>query len=287
MKLANLAGRPVIVRDDLALDIASASKGAVEADVAVLSDLAVHDKLRTLADRAGESDWQRFDARDLGRVSRPYKAIGVALNYRGHAEESNLAIPREPSVFAKFASSVIGPYDAIYVPPVFDEVDFEAEVVVAMGATGRDIPEDEAWAFVAGITAGQDISDPPAQRLKPVFQFTLAKSYDTFSPIGPILATVDEFADPDDIEVSGHVDDLEVQRSRTSDLIFSVPQLIAYLSTRVTFEPGDLIFTGTPAGCGVSRTPQLYLRNGMVLRTAVEGVGEMANPVVAEVAAHR
>jgi 2-keto-4-pentenoate hydratase/2-oxohepta-3-ene-1,7-dioic acid hydratase in catechol pathway len=287
MKLANLAGRPVIVRDDRALDIASASKGAVEPKVEVLSDLAVHDELRSLAASAAEADWQRFDARDLGPVSRPYKAIGVALNYRRHAEESNLEVPEEPSVFAKFASSVIGPYEAIVVPPVFDKVDYEAEVVVVLGATGRDIPEEEAWSYVAGITAGQDISDRQAQRIKPVYQFTLAKSYDTFSPIGPILATLDELADPDDIEVSGHVDDLEVQRSRTSDLIFSVPELIAYLSQRVTFEPGDLIFTGTPAGCGVSHTPPLYLRDGMVLRTTVEGVGEMANPVTAEVAAHR
>jgi 2,4-diketo-3-deoxy-L-fuconate hydrolase len=281
MKLANIANRPAIVKDGRALDIATASKGRIELHLGVLSDLSLHGELRNLADSAAETDWRHFDRRDLGRVSRPYKAIGVALNYRGHAEESNLPIPDEPSVFAKFASSVVGPYDPIVIPPAFDKVDYDAEVVIVMGATGRNISEHDAWSYVAGITAGQDISDRKEQWRKPINQFTLPKSYDTFSPIGPYLVTLDEFEDIDDIEVVGHVDDLEVQRGRTSDLIFSVPELIAWLSKRVTFEPGDLIFTGTPAGCGVLRTPRLYLRDGMVLRTEVAGVGTMENPVVA------
>jgi 2-keto-4-pentenoate hydratase/2-oxohepta-3-ene-1,7-dioic acid hydratase in catechol pathway len=281
MKLANIAGRPSIVRGNLALDIAEASKAEIEPRLEVLSELAQHDELRNLADSAGEDLWREFDPHDLGRVSRPYKAIGVALNYRGHAEESNLPIPDEPSVFAKFASSVIGPYDSVVVPPEYDKVDYEAEVVVVMGATGKNIPEADAWSYVAGITAGQDISDRREQWRKPINQFTLPKSYDTFSPTGPFLVTLDEFADPDDIEVVGYVDDLEVQRGRTSDLIFSVPELIAWLSKRVTFEAGDMIFTGTPAGCGVRRTPRLYLRDGMVLRTDVAGVGSMVNPIVA------
>jgi 2,4-diketo-3-deoxy-L-fuconate hydrolase len=280
MKLANLAGRPAIVRDGRALDIATASKGKTDPHLAILSDLSRHGELRDLAANAAESDWREFERGDLGRVSRPYKAIGVALNYRDHAEESNLPIPDEPSVFAKFATSVIGPYDTIVVPPGCDKVDYEAEVVVVMGAAGKNIPEARAWSHVAGITAGQDISDRKEQWRKPLNQFTLPKSYDTFSPVGPYLVTVDEFGDPDDIEVAGWVDDLEVQRGRTSDLIFSVPELIAWLSKRVTFEPGDLIFTGTPAGCGARRTPRLYLNDGMVLRTEVAGVGTMVNPVV-------
>lgn len=281
MKLANLAGRPVVVRDDRALDIANASKGAIEPRLEVLSDRSLQDELRTLAERAAEADWQEFDPRELGRVAKPYKAIGVALNYRAHAEESNLPVPDEPSVFAKFASSVVGPYDAIVVEPQYDKVDFEAELVVVMGRTGKNISEADAWSYVAGVTAGQDISDRKEQWRKPINQFTLPKSYDTFSPIGPYLVTLDEFEDPDDIEVAGWVDDLEVQRGRTSDLIFSVPELIAWLSKRVTFEPGDLIFTGTPAGCGVRRTPRLYLTEGKVLRTEVTGVGTMVNPVIA------
>ena len=281
MKLANLAGRPVVVRDGRALDIADASKGAIEPHLEVLSDLSLHDELRALAERADDPAWRPFDPRDLGRVAKPYKAIGVALNYRAHAEESDLPVPDEPSVFAKFASSVVGPYDAVVVEPRYDKVDFEAELVVVMGRTGKNIAEAEAWSHVAGVTAGQDISDRKEQWRKPINQFTLPKSYDTFSPVGPYLVTVDEFADPDDIEVAGWVDDLEVQRGRTSDLIFSVPELIAWLSRRVTFEPGDMIFTGTPAGCGVRRTPRLYLSAGKVLRTEVTGVGTMVNPIVA------
>jgi 2,4-diketo-3-deoxy-L-fuconate hydrolase len=281
MKLANLAGRPVVVRDDRALDIANASKGAIEPRLEVLCDLSLQDELRTLAERAAEADWREFDPRELGRVAKPYKAIGVALNYRAHAEESNLPVPDEPSVFAKFASSVVGPYDAIVVEPQYDKVDYEAELVVVMGRTGKNISQADAWSYVAGVTAGQDISDRKEQWRKPINQFTLPKSYDTFSPIGPFLVTLDEFEDPDDIEVAGWVDDLEVQRGRTSDLIFSVPELIAWLSKRVTFEPGDLIFTGTPAGCGVRRTPRLYLTEGKVLRTEVTGVGTMVNPVIA------
>lgn len=281
MKLANLAGRPVVVRDGRALDIADASKGVIEPRLEVLSDLSLHDELRALAERADDPAWRPFDPRDLGRVAKPYKAIGVALNYRAHAEESNLPVPDEPSVFAKFASSVVGPYDAVVVEPRYDKVDFEAELVVVMGRTGKNIAEAEAWSHVAGVTAGQDISDRKEQWRKPINQFTLPKSYDTFSPVGPYLVTVDEFADPDDIEVAGWVDDLEVQRGRTSDLIFSVPELIAWLSRRVTFEPGDMIFTGTPAGCGVRRTPRLYLSAGKVLRTEVTGVGTMVNPIVA------
>jgi 2-keto-4-pentenoate hydratase/2-oxohepta-3-ene-1,7-dioic acid hydratase in catechol pathway len=281
MKLANLAGRPVVVRDDRALDIANASKGAIEPRLEVLCDLSLQDELRTLAERAAEADWREFDPRELGRVAKPYKAIGVALNYRAHAEESNLPVPDEPSVFAKFASSVVGPYDAIVVEPQYDKVDYEAELVVVMGRTGKNISQADAWSYVAGVTAGQDISDRKEQWRKPINQFTLPKSYDTFSPIGPYLLTLDEFEDPDDIEVAGWVDDLEVQRGRTSDLIFSVPELIAWLSKRVTFEPGDLIFTGTPAGCGVRRTPRLYLTEGKVLRTEVTGVGTMVNPVIA------
>jgi 2-keto-4-pentenoate hydratase/2-oxohepta-3-ene-1,7-dioic acid hydratase in catechol pathway len=281
VKLANLAGRPVIIREDRALDLADASKGVIAPDISALSDLSLHEEFRNLAASADEADWRRFEATDLGRVSRPYKAIGVALNYRDHAEESNLPIPDEPSVFAKFASSVIGPYESIVVPAWFDRVDFEAEVVIVIGRTGKNISAADAWSHVAGVTAGQDISDRREQWRKPLNQFTLPKSYDTFSPIGPYLVTPDEFADPDDIEVVGHVDDLEVQHSRTSNLIFSVPELIAWLSKRVTLEVGDLIFTGTPAGCGVRRTPRLYLGDGMTLRTEVAGVGTMVNPVVA------
>ena len=237
MKLANLAGRPVVVNDGRPSTSRPPARARSSRTSSVLSDLSLHDELRNLADSADEADWTPFDRRDLGRVSRPYKAIGVALNYRGHAEESNLPVPDEPSVFAKFASSVVGPYDPIVVPPEYDKVDYEAEVVVVMGARRQEHQRARRLVLRRGRHRRSGHQRPQRAVAQAINQFTLPKSYDTFSPIGPYLVTLDEFEDLDDIEVAGQVDDLEVQRGRTSDLIFSVPELIAWLSKRVTFEP--------------------------------------------------
>jgi 2,4-didehydro-3-deoxy-L-rhamnonate hydrolase len=280
MKLANLAGRATLIVGDRALDVEKASNGALGPDPAVLWDLSFHDELRRLAQAATDADLVAYDRKQLGPVSpRAGKILGVALNYRGHAEESGMPIPAEPGIFAKFSTSLTGPYDPVVVPVGIDKTDFEAEVVVVIGRTMRAVEPADVWAGVAGVTAGQDVTDRKEQWRKPLNQFSLAKSYDTFSPCGPLMATVDEFENPDDIEVVGHVDDLEVQRGRTSDLIFSVPELVAWLSRYVTLEPGDLVFTGTPAGCGVRRTPRLYLEPGMTLTTEVSGVGTMRNPI--------
>ena len=280
MKLANLAGRATIVVGDRALDVEKASNAALGPDPAVLYDLANHAELRRLAQAATEADLVAYDEKQLGPVSpRAGKILGVALNYRGHAEESNMPIPEQPGIFAKFPSSLAGPYEPVSVPVGVDKVDFEAEVVVVIGRTMRSVEPADVWAGIAGVTAGQDVTDRKEQWHKPLNQFSLAKSYDTFSPCGPLMATVDEYEDPNDIEVAGWVDDLEVQRGRTSDLIFSVPELVSWLSRYVTLEPGDLVFTGTPAGCGVRRTPRLYLEPGMTLTTEVSGVGTMRNPI--------
>jgi 2,4-diketo-3-deoxy-L-fuconate hydrolase len=280
MKLANLAGRATLIIGGRALDVEKASNGALGPDPAVMYDLAHHDELRRLAQAATDADLVAYDEELLGPVSpRAGKILGVALNYRGHAEESALPIPEQPTLFAKFTSSLTGAYDPVIVPEGIDKTDFEAEVVVVIGRTLRAVAAEAVWEGVAGVTAGQDVTDRREQWRKPLNQFSLAKSYDTFSPCGPLMATVDEFDDPDDIEVVGHVDDLEVQRGRTCDLIFSVPELVSWISRYVTLEPGDLVFTGTPAGCGVRRTPRLYLEPGMTLTTEVSGVGTMRNPI--------
>ncbi|WP_327730930.1 fumarylacetoacetate hydrolase family protein [Streptomyces sp. NBC_00487] len=280
MKLANLAGRATIIVGDRALDVEKASNGALGPDPAVLYDLANHGELRRLAQSATGTDLVVYDEKHLGPVSpRAGKILGVALNYRGHAEESGMPIPAEPGIFAKFTSSLAGPYEPVSVPVGIDKVDFEAEVVVVIGRTIRAVEQADVWQNIAGVTAGQDVTDRKEQWRKPLNQFSLAKSYDTFSPCGPLMATVDEYDDPNDIEVAGWVDDLEVQRGRTSDLIFSVPELVSWLSRYVTLEPGDLVFTGTPAGCGVRRTPRLYLEPGMTLTTEVSGAGTMRNPI--------
>jgi 2,4-didehydro-3-deoxy-L-rhamnonate hydrolase len=279
VKLANVGGRASILIGDGALDIERASGGRLGPGIDLLTDLSVRADLLALAGDADPGMAAAFEESDLGPVARPGKAIGIALNYRDHAEESGLPVPDEPTVFAKFPSSVIGPYDDVIIGAELNRVDYEAEVVVAIGTPMRDVGPDVVWAGISGITVGQDITDRREQWRKPLNQFTLAKSYDTFSPCGPVLATPDEFSDPDDIEIIGTIDDLEVQRGRTSDLIFSVPALVSWLSRWVTLEPGDLIFTGTPAGCGVRRTPRLYLADGMTITTQIPEVGIMRNRV--------
>ncbi|EKX63644.1 fumarylacetoacetate hydrolase family protein [Streptomyces ipomoeae] len=280
MKLANLAGRATIIVGDRALDVEKASNGALGPDPAVLYDLKNHDALRRLVKEANDADLAEYDEKLLGPVSpRAPKILAVALNYRGHAEESGIPVPDQPTAFGKFTSSLAGPYEPVIVPEGIDKCDFEAEVVVVIGKAMRAVDPAEVWEGVAGVTAGQDITDRREQWRKPLNQFTFAKSYDTFTPCGPLMATVDEFDDPDDIEIAGWVDDLEVQRGRTSDLIFSVPELVSWLSRYVTLEPGDLVFTGTPAGCGVRRVPRLYLEPGMTLTTELPGVGTMRNPI--------
>ncbi len=213
-------------------------------------------------------------------VPRPSKILAVGLNYRAHAEESGLDAPSQPVVFSRLPSALTGPTDQIVIPGGRERVDWEAEVVLCIGRRGHRIPESEAWAHVAGVTCGQDVSDREEQ-FREQRQWGLAKSFDTYAPIGPVLATTDELSEPDDLAISCVIDGETVQAGRTSDLIFPVAQLIAWISNVCTLEPGDLIFTGTPSGVGQGRKPPRFLHPGMVLETSVEGIGSMRNAVVA------
>jgi 2,4-didehydro-3-deoxy-L-rhamnonate hydrolase len=281
MRFANVSGRAALVIDGRAVDIEQASEGRIGSDPMVYSDLAWHPALRELAASIDPAAWPELDMATLGApVPRPPKGFGVALNYRSHAIESNKDIPTEPHFFGKTENCVCGPYDEIVVPAGRDMIDYEAEMVIAFGRTCAKATEADAWSFIAGVTAGQDISDRGEQFRPPVKQFTIAKTYDTFGPTGPFLVTPDELPDPDSIGVQGRIDGEIVQDGNTDDLIFSVPALVAWLSRFITFRPGDLVWTGTPGGVGEARTPQLFLRDGMILETEVEGVGTMRNPVV-------
>jgi 2-keto-4-pentenoate hydratase/2-oxohepta-3-ene-1,7-dioic acid hydratase in catechol pathway len=213
-------------------------------------------------------------------VPRPPKGFGVALNYRSHALESGRDLPTEPHLFGKAENCVCGPYDAIVVPAGRDRIDYEAELVIVFGRTCRAVPEADAWDQLAGVTCGQDISDRGEQFRPPVKQFTIAKTYDTFGPIGPFLVTPDELADRDGLELEGRLNGEVMQHGNTDDLIFSVPALVAWLSRYITFQPGDLIWTGTPGGVGEARTPPVFLKEGDVVETEIEGIGTMRNPVV-------
>ncbi len=208
----------------------------------------------------------------------PNKLIGIGLNYRSHAEESQLDIPAVPVIFAKFGSSLVGPGDAIVIPREETRPDYEGEVAVVIGRGVYRADEAEARDAVGGIAAINDVSGRRAQLETPLRQFTLGKSFDSFSPLGPCIAPADG-VDLADIDLRTTVSGEVMQDANTCDLIFSVVELIMYISAGVTLEPGDVIATGTPSGVGDSRSPKRYLREGDTVEIYVEGVGTLTNPV--------
>ena len=215
-------------------------------------------------------------------INNPEKIICIGLNYADHAAESGMPIPPEPVVFSKYASSIIDPGDEIVAPSVSNEVDYEVELVVVIGKSGRHISEADALSHVAGYTVGHDVSARDYQLQKPAGQWMMGKTFDTFAPIGPDLVTSDEVADPGNLNIRCILNGETVQDSNTSQLIFSIEKLISYLSHVLTLTPGDLIFTGTPPGVGMGRTPQLWLKDGDVVVCEVDGIGRLENPVVSD-----
>jgi 2-keto-4-pentenoate hydratase/2-oxohepta-3-ene-1,7-dioic acid hydratase in catechol pathway len=208
----------------------------------------------------------------------PEKILAIGLNYRSHAAESGVQVPEVPVVFAKWSSSLIGPDEDIVVPLEETRPDFEGEVAVVLGERVYRTDDAGARRAIGGITVIHDVSGRRAQLETPLRQFTLAKSFDTFSPLGPCIASPDGL-DLDDIRLKTTVSGELMQDSSTSDLIFGFADLIVYLSKGLTLEAGDLIATGTPGGVGDSRTPPRYLREGDVVEVEVEGVGTLRNGV--------
>jgi 2-keto-4-pentenoate hydratase/2-oxohepta-3-ene-1,7-dioic acid hydratase in catechol pathway len=207
-------------------------------------------------------------------VPAPSQAFGIGLNYADHAQEAGLQTPKSPLVFPKFTSCIAGPHDDLVLDN--DTVDWEVELVIVIGSGGRDIEPAAAWAHVAGLTIGQDISDRALQFSDPSTpQFGLGKSKPGYGPIGPVVVTADEFDDPSSLAISCAVNGEKVQDSNTSQLIFDVPALVSYLSSVVILRPGDVIFTGTPSGVGATRTPPRYLHKGDVLVSEIEGIGAL------------
>jgi acylpyruvate hydrolase len=213
-------------------------------------------------------------------IPRPGKIICIGLNYRDHAAESNLPLPPFPVVFAKYANVVIGPGEAIVLPKVSQQVDYEAEFGVVIGRRGRAIPEAEALNYVAGYLPFHDVSARDYQNR--TSQWVMGKTFDTFGPMGPALVTADEIPDPHNLTIRLLIGDEVLQSSNTRNLIFSVPHLIADLSAVMTLEPGDVIATGTPGGVGFARNPQRFLKPGDRVRIEIERLGTLENPVVAE-----
>jgi 2-keto-4-pentenoate hydratase/2-oxohepta-3-ene-1,7-dioic acid hydratase in catechol pathway len=216
----------------------------------------------------------------LAPVPRPGKIFGSGINYASHREENpDAVLPDEPGFFAKLPSSVCGPGDAIRLPAPDAHVDYEVELAVVIGRPGRDIARADAPAHIAGYTVVNDVSDRGVQ-FRPN-QMVLGKGCDTFCPMGPALVTPDELADLAGCAVRSVVNGELRQDARVGDMLFDVPALVAHASRAITLEPGDVITTGTPAGCGTFRHPSLWLAPGDVVEVSVEGVGRLTNPVTA------
>lgn len=208
----------------------------------------------------------------------PAKIIAIGLNYRDHAEESNLEIPDVPVVFSKYTSALIGPGDEIVVPREETRPDYEAEMAIVIGKEIYRASLDNALDAVGGYTALNDVSGRRAQLETPVKQFVYGKSFDTFAPLGPCITSLDG-VDLSNIDVSSRIGDEVLQDSNTRNLIFSVPEIIEYVTRGTTLYPGDVIATGTPGGVGDGRDPKRYLGDGEVIEVSVGGVGTLRNPV--------
>lgn len=219
----------------------------------------------------------------LPPVPKPGKILCIGLNYRDHAIEGGRPIPPEPVLFGKFPNTLIAHGDPIKLPKVAQKVDYEAELVVVIGKTGRHIPNDDsAFEYVGGYTCGHDVSARDWQFRGEEKQWIIGKTFDTFAPTGPVLVTADELTNPHKLQVQMRVNGTTLQNSNTKEFIFGVPHLLWFLSQVMTLEPGDLIFTGTPPGVGIARKPPVLLKAGDVAEVEIEGIGTLKNPVVAE-----
>jgi 2,4-didehydro-3-deoxy-L-rhamnonate hydrolase len=213
-------------------------------------------------------------------IERPGKIVCVGLNYRDHAAEGGMDLPKAPLLFAKWPNTLIGHGDPIVLPPETQQVDYEAELGVVIGRTARRVSERDALDHVEGYICVNDVSARDMQFADG--QWTRGKSPDTFCPVGPRLVPREEIDDPQALAIRCLVNGEALQDSTTSQMIFSVAEIIAYASQVITLEPGDLIATGTPAGVGVFRDPKVLLRDGDEVSVEIEGLGTLTNPITKE-----
>jgi len=280
IRLANLRGRATLVVGEGLVDVEERSGRRFSADpMAAMRDWApLADWARGL--RAGDAT-AVLRTEELGPpVPRPAKVFAIGVNYRAHVAEAGMELPKTPMVFTKFPSCLAGPSADVVLSSAF--VDWEVELVVVVGRGGWHIPEERALEHVAGYCVGQDISDRRLQFSDKPPQFCLGKSLDGFGPTGPAVVSLDEFADPNDLALTCDVAGERMQDARTSDMIFGVPTLVAYLARHCTLDPGDLIFTGTPSGVGSTRNPRRYLRADEEIVSTIERIGTLRNRCVSE-----
>ena len=274
-KLGSNSGRAIFIKDDKYYDVNTISNGDISSNsVEALSDT---EKLSQLYINLGDYE----PCGDIGDINLdppiiPTNVFAVGLNYKKHAEESNLEIPPFPMIFTKHSTCISGPKSDICMKS--DMVDYEAELVFVIGKGGKDISKEDAWDHVAGLCVGQDISDRPVQFHATPPQFNLGKSFDTFGPIGPYLVSTDLFDNKESLKLQCWVNDELRQETLTNDLIFDIPYLISYISEFITLNTGDVIFTGTPEGVGA--TQGKFLKDGDILKTSIEGIGTLENKCV-------
>ena len=275
MRFANRAGRAVVLAEEgSGWDLERFSEGRFAADP--MQIWARHREIREWVSVLDPATAEPVRPEELGPpVPRPGAIVAIGLNYAEHAAETGFEVPTEfPPVFAKFPSSITGPYGQIELP-IGGTTDWEVEVVAVVGAELHDVPQERVFDHLAGFTIGQDLSERTRQFSGPAPQFGLAKSYPGFAPIGPCVVSLDEFDDPNDIELGCSVDGEVVQSGTTAKLIFSIPRSLAELSRILVLRPGDLVFTGTPHGVGMGMKPPRFLQPGQTLETWAGGIGRM------------
>jgi 2-keto-4-pentenoate hydratase/2-oxohepta-3-ene-1,7-dioic acid hydratase in catechol pathway len=213
-------------------------------------------------------------------IARPSKIICIGLNYADHAKETNATVPKEPIIFFKSTSAIIGPFDDVIIPKNSKKTDWEVELAVVIGKKANYIEEAEAMQYVAGYCLHNDLSEREFQ-LERGGQWVKGKSCDTFAPLGPFLATTDEVENVDTLRLWLSLNGKIMQDGTTANLIFKIPFLVSYLSQFMTLLPGDVISTGTPAGVGLGMKPQVYLKEGDVMELGIEGLGSSRQKVKA------
>jgi 2-keto-4-pentenoate hydratase/2-oxohepta-3-ene-1,7-dioic acid hydratase in catechol pathway len=270
----------VVFGNDVVYDLSTAgfdsALGFIEAGDGGLK--AARDILQAKPDGAKHSI---ADVKLLAPIPTPRKLLCVGLNYLDHAKETGSEIPTVPTIFNKFATAVIAPGENIVLPKVSKSPDYEAEFAFVIGRGGRHIPADKWRDHVFGYTIINDVSARDYQRA--TTQWLMGKTFDTFAPMGPWILTADEVDDPHNLDISLEINGEVLQDSNTRELIFKIPDLIAFLSSVFTLQPGDIVSTGTPSGVGVARNPQRFLRPGDDVIVKIPAIGQLRNPVVAEV----
>jgi 2-keto-4-pentenoate hydratase/2-oxohepta-3-ene-1,7-dioic acid hydratase in catechol pathway len=278
MRVANVAGRLSVIRDEGVIDVAERSGGRFSSD-----PQDVYDRWDEFLEWAGDTPDGPYSQLDPAALEspapRPRQIFAVGMNYVDHVAEIGAQTPESPSIFTKFASSIAGAQTEVTLP-VGGTTDWEVELVVVIGRRTSELSRENAWDHIAGLTVGQDLSERRLQTAANPPQFSLGKSYNGFAPMGPWLVTVDEVADPDDLELRCELNGQTVQSSRTSQLVFSVPELIERLSAVVTLYPGDVVFTGTPGGVGAGRKPPRFLAAGDELVSEIAGIGAITQRFV-------